>query len=519
MQRPRYYCLPAHATENTWSELVSASTSPKARSFAGFTSGRGNSRANSLYLFGGIDHNGNLLNDLWEYQISKNMWRSISSFLTGRAPSPRFGMGLFSDDDGQLYILGGEGASDGFRDLFKVPLPLDDAHIPARRSEFLQIYDEDTLIGRDTPAKSFNSTVLTGKISLCYPSASPVYPCTMRMKGSASGWRVMLACDGKKGCEHITLDTIDLVCDEKTVKDHPTFEVSGGASISVSDSYISGCSSKASGGFIRAFDNAVVTINSSTIHASESAESGGALAVYGSTLNVSSSFFSECRSLGGSGGTIWADVFNSLPLPPRLSSLSITDSTFSHCSSSLNGGALFSSNGALSMTHSSFDNNSALGIVGGGGICINEVDAAITFDTEDTIGEAARNNSAPTGGGFVIVWTGSKTPSISACETCVASKSALLCFSCDEGSWPHVKDGLVRGERNVPMDARTLRESPTAFVIQFITSTLSVLPPWLSHWQHQRPLSGRATARTLDASPDLDCHRYVQGVPTQVYLC
>ena len=82
-----------------------------------------------------------------------------------------------------------------------------------------------------------------------------------------------------------------------------------------------------------------------------------------------------------------------------------------------------------------------------------------------------------------------------------------------------MKDGLVRGERNVPMDARTLRESPTAFVIQFITSTLSVLSPWLSHWQHQRLLSTRTTARTLDANPDLDCHRYVQGVPTQVYLC
>ena len=82
---------------DAWAEVVSASTVPMPRCFAGLASGKG-SRANSLYLFGGIDSSGNPLNDLWEYRLSTFSWRSISSFLTGRPPSPRYGLGLVSDD-------------------------------------------------------------------------------------------------------------------------------------------------------------------------------------------------------------------------------------------------------------------------------------------------------------------------------------------------------------------------------------------------------------------------------------
>jgi hypothetical protein len=96
----------------------------------------------SLFLFGGIDRNGNLLNDLWEYQTTSATWREISSFLTGQPPSPRLGLSLISDDLGDVYVVGGEGANAGFRDFFKVPLPEDGAPLPTSRYEFLQIYDE-----------------------------------------------------------------------------------------------------------------------------------------------------------------------------------------------------------------------------------------------------------------------------------------------------------------------------------------------------------------------------------------
>lgn len=184
----------------------------------------------------------------------------------------------------------------------------------------------------------------------------------------------------------------------------------------------------------------------------QSAESGGAIALYGSMLSVSASWFTKCRSLGGSGGAIWADAFRSLPLPPSFSSLTITDSTFSDCWSSLNGGALLMSQGALSLEYSSFNGNQALGIVGGGGMCINDVDAAITFNVEEVVGDQFQNNSAPMGGGGVVIWTGSKTPAISVlcapgfegvwtdCQACAAgtyknSSGTDSCVACAAGSF------------------------------------------------------------------------------------
>ena len=172
----------------------------------------------------------------------------------------------------------------------------------------------------------------------------------------------MLACDGRQGCEEITLDDVELVCDENEPKPDPTFEVSGGASFSVLDSVITGCSSSSSGGFVRAFDNSLVTIEASTIHASQSSEGGGAIALYGSTLNIFSSLFSHCRSLG-SGGAIWADIFSALPSPAISSSIFILDSTFSHCASSLDGGAMFARMGALILEFCTFNSNVAQGKV------------------------------------------------------------------------------------------------------------------------------------------------------------
>ena len=102
-----------------WTQVISTGPAPTARCFAGFASGRA-SRANSLFLFGGVDINGNMLNDLWEFQPTGSAWRSLSSFLTGRSPSPRFGMGFISDDAGDIYIVGGQGAAKGFLDFYKV---------------------------------------------------------------------------------------------------------------------------------------------------------------------------------------------------------------------------------------------------------------------------------------------------------------------------------------------------------------------------------------------------------------
>jgi len=251
-----------------WTPVFSAGPAPAARCFAGFVSGKA-SRANSLFLFGGIDSNGNLLNDLWEFQTRSSAWRALSSFLTGRSPSPRFGMGFISDNAGDIYIVGGEGADGGNDDFYKVPLPRDDAKLPKNRYEFLQIYDEDTVNGLDDLDRPDDSLGLRGQIQLCYPVNSPIYPCDLKLTGSATWWRVMLQCDGKKGCQGISLRSMHLLCDPKEQKTSPTFEVSGEAEFSVTDSIVTDCSSDASGGFVRAYDKAVVKIDGSAISRSK----------------------------------------------------------------------------------------------------------------------------------------------------------------------------------------------------------------------------------------------------------
>jgi len=126
---------------NGWRKLSDRGIAPSARCFSGFAKGT-SFRVNSLFVFGGIDGDGNLLNDLWEYQTTSNTWREISSFLTGQPPSPRLGLGLISDDYGDLYVVGGEGKYDGLRDFFKVPLPYDNITLPTSQDVFLQVYDE-----------------------------------------------------------------------------------------------------------------------------------------------------------------------------------------------------------------------------------------------------------------------------------------------------------------------------------------------------------------------------------------
>jgi hypothetical protein len=251
-----------------WTPVFSTGPMPAARCFAGFVSGKA-SRANSLFLFGGIDSNGNLLNDLWEFQTRSSAWIALSSFLTGRSPSPRFGMGFISDDAGDIYIVGGESADGGNDDFYKVPLPRDDAKLPKNRYEFLQIYDEDTVNGLDDLDRPNDSLGLKKQIQLCYPVNSPIYPCNLKLTGRATWWRVMLQCDGKKGCQKISMHSMHLECDPNERKTSPTFEVSGGAEFSVTDSIVTDCSSDASGGFVRAYDNAVVMIDGSAISSSQ----------------------------------------------------------------------------------------------------------------------------------------------------------------------------------------------------------------------------------------------------------
>jgi hypothetical protein len=436
------------AISQIWTQLQSAGgQQPTTRSFAGFTHGKGK-RSDLMFLFGGVDGNGNALQDVWEYDLNSETWTELTFVLTGRPPTPRFGMGFVCDDYGDLYILGGMTAAGGQLDLYKVPLPSYAADVPQTRSEWIDLYDGDSLVGKQSDPAS----ELTGVIHLCSPLGSPVYPCSVKIQGQVLGWRAMLRCDGGLGCNQILFDSASFECAQDNLheKVSPTVEVSAGASVSVVNSHVSGCSSQASGGFVRAYDRATVTVDGSTIRACQSSGSGGALALYGSALQVSESVFDQCTA-SGKGGAVWADTYVRLPLPAVFSSIKIDKTTFAHCTSGQDGGAMFMSGGSLALLNGVFDSNAASGSAGGGGLMLVDVSAEIIFEVESEAGQAVQNNRADAGGGGVLLWQG-KEPRVfvlcspgsvagaGGCVACVpgtfnAISGQSSCQPCEPGSY------------------------------------------------------------------------------------
>ena len=433
---------------NQWTQVTAGPGAPlpKARSFAGFTSGKAK-RSGSLFLFGGMDQNGNILNDLWEFKLNARSWNELSDTLAGTAPSPRYGMGLISDDNGELFIIAGEGTSSGQLDIYKVPMLRSDTPLPMSKAQFIDVYDGDIVIASDDAS---NPNPLAGAMILCSPFGSPLFPCSLHMQGTIVGWNITMLCDGKMGCVDITLSFLSLACVERA-KDSPTFEISAGAKFTALESQVSGCSSTVSGGLIRASDRAVLVFELATVKHSQSLSDGGAIAMYGSTLRIARSVFTECES-SGSGGSIWSRSYNALPLPPVYSLIAIVGSTFIRNKASQNGGALFATDGVLTVESSSFTSNSASGTEGGGAICLSNVDAQVVFDVDHLPGNSVKDNKALSGGGGVLKWLETQ-PSIdvvcapghagswnSMCQQCgngtfKESSGSELCADCHAGSY------------------------------------------------------------------------------------
>ena len=65
-----------------------------------------------VWFFGGLDDNGNLMNDLWTFDYSSNNWSQRSA--TGSLPDPRVGATMgFDTRQGRLLMLGGDSSVSG----------------------------------------------------------------------------------------------------------------------------------------------------------------------------------------------------------------------------------------------------------------------------------------------------------------------------------------------------------------------------------------------------------------------
>jgi serine/threonine protein kinase len=80
------------------------------------------SQDNQLFVFGGIDDQGNLLNDLWSFSPATQTWRELNASTastalchTSNVPAPRMNAAMVWDSvDQQLLLYGGVGANDHY---------------------------------------------------------------------------------------------------------------------------------------------------------------------------------------------------------------------------------------------------------------------------------------------------------------------------------------------------------------------------------------------------------------------
>ena len=81
------------------------------------------SQDDQLLVFGGIDPQGNLLNDLWSYSPASNRWTNLTpsnptssaSDCSGNSPAPRMNAAMVWDDvDHEALLFGGEGNNGSF---------------------------------------------------------------------------------------------------------------------------------------------------------------------------------------------------------------------------------------------------------------------------------------------------------------------------------------------------------------------------------------------------------------------
>jgi N-acetylneuraminic acid mutarotase len=90
---------------NTWSELQPSGTLPSARMEGQVTY---DAHENVVFLFGGIDdstYSGTVLGDLWKYEVATNRWTKLQP--AGRTPSPRFEGSMTYDPANHTMLLFG----------------------------------------------------------------------------------------------------------------------------------------------------------------------------------------------------------------------------------------------------------------------------------------------------------------------------------------------------------------------------------------------------------------------------
>ena len=314
------------------------------------------------------------------------------------------------------------------------------------------VFDWDTVVVPDNATAS-----LSNEVNLCHG----YLPCALWLTGennvavdvSENGQFLCLA---SAGCLQVSIRSMAFNCRNNTKS---LLKMQGSVLI-MSNGSFNGCQADSDGGVVQAYDMAKVDIEACRFKDVYSSGFGGAVAAHGSSLTISDSLLYNCSARSG-GGAVWISAFqdcyggnqtldtqlrisssifsrcnsagfggavladSSESLQGEVLSVAVLHSSFSHCFSVAEGGALrifgapvvaqlqfteiqscvsltsggaISSSGlsSLSLMACSLNNNIAQG-AGGGAVHVNQS----FFSAYNT---SISNNSAPSGGGGAFLW-------------------------------------------------------------------------------------------------------------------
>ena len=333
------------------------------------------------------------------------------------------------------------------------------------------------------------------------------FPCSLQVRGAGRGAMTVsgngqILCLLSSGCMQIVIQSVAVACSNNSLS---AVKIQGSVLV-MSNTLLKDCHSDSDGGVIQAYDVAQVVIEGCRFINTQSDGFGGAIAAYGSNLSISDTWFHNCSARSG-GGAIWISAFqfcygsnqtqnthllisssiftdcytfgaggavladSAAMLGREVLEVAISYSNFSVCSSITEGGALriagalvkaqvqssdfescvsdasggaisSSSSSSLTLKACSIHHNTALGL-GGGALHLNQSN----FSAQSTL---IHDNSAPWGGGGVLLWQGQVTPaamecpegtitSVASCAFGAADPAACLigiCIACSAGLSP-----------------------------------------------------------------------------------
>ena len=169
------------------------------------------------------------------------------------------------------------------------------------------------------------------------------------MSGSGS-----LSCLASAGCEILRIEAVSFTCRDRQ-NSISAIKVEGSI-LEVYRSSFNSCWSDTDGGAIQAYELANVSLQSCDFRNTHSSGFGGAVAAFGSSLYITDSVFTNCSSASG-GGAIWASAYEGCygSIQPSSTVLTISYSVFHKCSTQGSGGAVLVNAAATSANGETLD--------------------------------------------------------------------------------------------------------------------------------------------------------------------